>query len=214
MQRPKVKVCGITRREDARMALDAGADYIGINLFQRSPRCVALEAIPELFEEIPPGKRVLVDVATPSDVLDRYRKLGFDYYQIHFSPDISMATLAAWSGLANEGGLWAAPKLGPEVTAFPQVVLEFADTVLVDAFQPDLYGGTGKTADWQRFQDWSTLYQHKNWILAGGLSPDNIRAAVEATAARVVDVNSGVESAPGIKDAEKLKRLFAVLENL
>ena len=88
--------------------------------------------------------------------------------------------------------------------------MEFADTVLLDAYHKDAYGGTGIAGqNWQRFLDCSLLYQHKTWVLAGGLSPDNILDALSFTQARVVDVNSGVEVSPGIKDHDKLEQLFA-----
>lgn len=204
----RVKVCGITSPEDARRALELEADYIGIIAHARSPRAVPEERMEELLEVIPVGKRVLVDVSTPTDVLERYCGLGFDFFQIHFDLEISIATVAAWAGLAGRGRLWLAPRIPPEEDAFPQIIMEFADTFLVDTFRRDAFGGTGETGDWQRFIDWTTLYQHKSWILAGGLSPDNIGAALRATRADVVDVNSGVESAPGEKDAAMLRAFF------
>ncbi|MCC5834845.1 MAG: phosphoribosylanthranilate isomerase [Opitutales bacterium] len=211
MSRPKVKVCGMTRIEDIRLALDLGADYIGMIVYPKSPRSVSAAQLRELLTYVPEGKRVRVDVETPTQDLEAARKLGFDFYQMHFSEDVSIATIAAWSGLVGRDRLWAVPKIPPEQNAFPPEVLEFADTLLVDGYQPNLHGGTGKTTNWQRFQDWTLLHQHKNWILAGGLSPDNILQALEVTHAKTIDLNSGVESSPGIKDPEKLKQAFAVL---
>ena len=206
----QVKICGITRAEDAEKALSLGADFIGINLYQKSPRAVPPERVSGLLEVIPRGKRVLVDVSTPSDQLEKYLSLGFDYYQIHFDLDISMATLAAWSGLVGPEALWVAPRIPPEEAHFPQILMEFADTVLLDTYDKEAYGGTGRAGqNWQRFLDCTLLYQHKRWILAGGLSPDNVKDALTATQAEIIDVASGVESAPGIKDPEKLERLFA-----
>jgi phosphoribosylanthranilate isomerase len=204
----QIKVCGITRPEDAQRALALGADYIGVIVYAKSPRRVALEAVSELLEAIPPGKRVLVDVSTPTDQLETYRDLGFDHYQIHFDLEVSIATVAAWAGLAGPGGLWLAPRIPPSEAYFPQVLMEFADTILCDSYSKSAFGGTGHTGDWQRFSDWTLLYQHKNWILAGGLHPGNIREALRVTGADIVDVNSGVESAPGLKDGERLKRFF------
>lgn len=204
----QIKVCGITRPEDAQRALALGADYIGVIVYAKSPRRVALEAVPELLEAIPSGKRVLVDVSTPTDQFETYRDLGFDHYQIHFDLEVSIATVAAWAGLAGPGGLWLAPRIPPSEAYFPQVLMEFADTILCDSYSKSAFGGTGHTGDWQRFSDWTLLYQHKNWILAGGLHPGNIREALRVTGADIVDVNSGVESAPGLKDAERLKRFF------
>jgi len=208
----KIKVCGITRPEDALMALSLGADYLGINVYSKSPRSVPLERIPALLEHIPPGKRVLVDVSTPTDQLERYLKLGFDAYQIHFDLDISMASVAAWSGLVGQHAFWAAPRIPPSEEAFPQVLMEFADTVLLDAYDPKVYGGSGRAGEnWQRFLDYTVMYQHKDWILAGGLGPQNIIEALQFTQAGAIDVNSGVESAPGRKDAQRLKTFFQLV---
>jgi phosphoribosylanthranilate isomerase len=208
----KVKICGITRPADALLALSLGADYLGIIVHAKSPRAVDPKNIPALLEHIPPGKRVLVDVSTPTDQLERYLELGFDAYQIHFDLEVSMATVAAWSGLVGQHALWAAPRIPPAEKHFPQVLMEFADTILLDAYDPKVYGGTGQAGgNWQRFLDCTLYYQHKRWILAGGLSPDNIAEALRFTSAEMVDVNSGVESVPGIKDPQRLRRLFEVI---
>lgn len=200
-----IKVCGITSADDARMALDAGADYLGVIVHRRSPRFVPPTLLEALLRFIPQGQRVMVDVSTPTDVLSEYKDFGFDAYQLHFDLDVAIATVAAWSGLVSQEQLWLAPRIPPTEAFFPQIIMEFADTLLVDTYVKDAYGGTGRTSDWQRFVDWSTLYQHKRWILAGGLDPLNIEAALRETQASFVDVNSGVELEPGRKDPEKLK---------
>ena len=205
-----VKVCGITRPEDVRLALDLGADYLGLIVYRKSPRAVPEKRIPQLLELIPEGKRVLVDVATPPAQLERYQSFGFDHFQIHFDLDIALAEIAAWSEIAGPRGFWAAPRIPDLEAGFPQVVLEFADTILLDAYSKSAYGGTGQAgANWQRFLDYSVLFQHKRWILAGGLSPENVSEALRFTQAATIDVNSGVEAAPGIKDRQKLESLFA-----
>ena len=205
----QVKVCGITRREDAELALSLGADFIGIIAYEKSPRAVPHERIPELLEVIPAGKRVLVDVAPALGRFEEALSLGFDFHQIHFDLDIAMAAVAGWSRLAGPGTLWFAPRIPPSEPHFPQILMEFADTFLLDTFDKRAYGGTGRAGqNWQRFLDYSILYQHKRWILAGGLSPDNVAEAVAFTQAEIIDVNSGVEAAPGIKDPDKLKQLF------
>jgi len=208
----QVKICGITRPEDAELALSLGADYIGIIVYEKSPRAVPLERIPSLLEHIPAGKRVLVDVSTPTDQLERYLSLGFDAYQIHFDLDVSMASVAAWSGLVGQHALWAAPRIPQSEPHFPQVLMEFADTLLLDAYDRNAYGGTGRSGEnWQRFLDCTMLYQHKRWILAGGLSPETIGDALRFTQAAMVDVNSGVEASPGVKDSMRLREVFRAI---
>lgn len=208
MVKPLIKICGVTSPEDARMALDLGADFVGLIIYEKSPRAVPPSVLPDLLKVIPRGKRVLVDVSTPSDVLAHYRELPFDHFQMHFDLDVAIATVAAWSGLVGKERLWLAPRVPPSEMYFPQIIMEFADTLLIDTYAKEAYGGTGKAGDWQRFIDWSTLYQHKRWILAGGLSPENIEAALAATDASFVDVNSGVESSPGVKDRDKVVALM------
>jgi len=206
----QVKVCGITRPEDARLALSLGADYIGLIVYPKSPRAVPVERIPGLLEVIPPGRRVLVDVATPPSQLEAYRDLGFDHYQIHFDLNTALAEISDWSEIAGANGLWAAPRIPDGETLFPQILMEFADTIVLDAYSKTAYGGTGLAGqNWQRFLDFSILYQHKRWILAGGLAPDNVLEALRFTQAATIDINSGVEAAPGIKDRELLEDVFS-----
>jgi len=205
-----VKVCGITRPEDARLALDLGADYVGVIVYEKSPRAVPEDQIARLLDIIPPGKRVLVDVATEPSRLEQYRNMGFDHFQIHFDLNIALAKISAWSEIAGARGFWAAPRIPDRESRFPQIVLEFADTILLDAYSKSVYGGSGRAgANWQRFLDYSILYQHKRWILAGGIAPDNVLEALRFTQAATIDANSGVESAPGIKDRQSMELLFA-----
>lgn len=207
----RVKICGITRPQDAELALELGADFLGIIVYPKSPRCVQGDRLRELCRIIPPEKRVFVDVASGTDELEPYLDLGFAAFQIHFDLSIGMASLAGWMGLCGKDALWLAPRIPPAEMYFPQIVMEFCDTVLIDAYSAGQYGGTGHVGDWQRFMDWSTLYQHKHWILAGGLSPSNLAAAMAQTTPWCFDVNSGVESAPGLKCPEKLRELFTLL---
>lgn len=207
----KIKVCGLTRPEDAELALSLGADYLGLIIYPKSPRCVRGNQLRELCHIIPPEKRVFVDVATATDDMEPYLDLGFAAFQIHFDLTIGMASLASWSGLCGADALWLAPRIPPTERFFPQIVMEFCNTILIDAFSSSQYGGTGHVADWQRFIDWSTLYQHKRWVLAGGLNPENIQSALDQTSPWCLDVNSGIEASPGIKCHDKLKQLFATL---
>jgi phosphoribosylanthranilate isomerase len=208
--RTQVKVCGITRIEDAESALSLGAKYIGINAYSKSPRFVPTDRMAELLEVIPVGKRVVVDVAPGLDALKQYKELGFDRFQFHFDLNIPMAAIAGWSELVGPEALWLAPRIPKSIQIFPQILMEFSETILLDTFDKHLYGGTGLSGqNWQRFLDCTVLYQHKRWILAGGLSPENVVEALDFTQAETIDLSSGVESEPGIKDIGKLKRLFA-----
>jgi len=154
---------------------------------------------------------VLVDVETGSEELECYRGAGFDHFQIHAGLSLGLASLATWSGLVGRERLWMAPRFGPS-DGFPEAVIEFADTVLVDTFHKDQFGGTGETGDWARFAELKNRYIDTRFVLAGGLNPLNVAKAIAATGTDFVDVNSGVESEPGIKDPKKLHKLFEILK--
>jgi phosphoribosylanthranilate isomerase len=205
------KICGLTRAEDARLAAELGADFVGFILYAKSPRYVALGDAAELARGVPPGpKRVAVMVEPTLDELDWAQEAGFDRFQIHARADVPLAVVRGWSEAVGARELWLAPKLPPGV-AFPEGWLPLADTFLVDTYHAEGFGGSGKTGDWSGFAALKAVHPEKTWVLAGGLSPDNVAEARRQSGARFVDVNSGVESAPGVKDAEKLRALAAAL---
>jgi phosphoribosylanthranilate isomerase len=159
---------------------------------------------------VPVEKPVAVEVNPDPERLAGMATVGFARYQLHFPHDLSRERIAEWAEIVGRENLWLAPKLPPD-QPFPDDLLDFAEAFLVDAFAEDAYGGTGHTADWLRFADLKERFPEKKWILAGGLSPDNVVEAIAATGADRIDANSGVESAPGIKDPEKIQALFKAL---
>ncbi len=205
------KVCGLTRAEDARLAAELGADFLAFNLYPKSPRYLALGDAAELARGAPHGpKRVAVMVEPTLDELDWAQEAGFDRFQIHARADLSLTVVRGWSEAVGARELWLAPKLPPGV-AFPAAWLLLADTFLVDTYHADGFGGSGKTGDWSGFAALATAHPGKTWVLAGGLSPENVAEARRQSGARFFDVNSGVESAPGVKDAAKLQAWAAAL---
>jgi phosphoribosylanthranilate isomerase len=200
----KIKVCGITCKEDAKTAINLGADLIGLNCYPHSPRVIASDSIGDIFVEIPRGKRVYVNVLPLAADLKKMLDLGFDFFQVHFDLGIPISSLATWSETVGAEKLWLAPRIPPG-ESFPRSVLEYADTFMLDSYAKSKYGGTGKTSNWKMFYELQALYSHKKWILSGGLNAENIRDALAATEAQYIDVNSGVESSPGVKDAGKLE---------
>tara|TARA_B100000989_G_C19424924_1_gene420314 strand:- start:39 stop:677 length:639 start_codon:yes stop_codon:yes gene_type:complete len=207
---PKIKVCGLTREEDVKLTLSLGADYLGFILYPQSSRAVSLDRAVELAAAVPVGQRVAVDVATSLDDLKRYREAGFDYFQIHFGADFDHSNLAEYSKIVGKEKLWLAPRLASEDT-FTEDILDYANTILIDTFVNDQFGGTGKVGDWTRFNALKERYPQTNWVLAGGLSPSNLLDALTSVTADHLDINSGVEIAPGIKDGAKLREAFKVL---
>ncbi len=205
----RIKICGLTRKEDIARALELGADYGGVIVFDDSPRAVSAEKARALAAAIPKGKRVLVDVAPSPERLAAHQKLGFDFYQIHFDPAaVPPAAIAAWIRTVGRPALWLAPRV-PYGTAFPEYLIEVADTFVIDAYQAGVYGGTGKVGNWGFFAREKEAFPENKWVLAGGLTPENIAKAIVETHADIVDVSSGVEASPGRKDPAKLAAFFA-----
>ena len=207
-----IKVCGITRAADAALALDQGADYIGINCWAGSQRYVTPELRKKLLNEIPVEKRIAVTVnPTTSEVVNLIQE-GFAKVQIHFDPKTKACDIAAIAKKVGPDQLWLAPKVA-DGEEWPTEILKLANTFLHDAHAKDAFGGTGKTSDWKRFESLKKANPNKNWVLAGGLSAQNVVESV-ATGASILDLNSGIEIHPGLKSAEKLSEVRARLLNI
>jgi len=189
----RVKICGITRVEDARAAIEAGADMIGLNFYAKSPRYIDVDRAIEIREAIG-ARATVVGVfvkAARAYIDDRLRAASLDMLQ--FSGDEEAAALAGWP-VPSIGARRLRP--GERLSVTPHR----GDYVLFDAFNEKLLGGTGSRIplDQLRVLDLSRAF------VAGGLNPDNV-AEVAALEPYAVDCASGVESAPGIKDHDKLR---------
>lgn len=206
----RFKVCGLTSLADAELAERCGADYLGFILYPKSPRGISLAQFQAMVPRLPEGRKVAVCVEPSVDELAAMRDAGFDYFQIHFRPETPIAQLAAWSRLVRAQHLWLAPKLAPgaELSA---AMLALAEYIMLDTFHAESFGGSGKTGDWTKFARLQAEHPEKSWILAGGLRPDNVGEALRQSGARFVDVSSGVERAPGIKDHAKLEAFALAL---
>jgi phosphoribosylanthranilate isomerase len=208
-----LKICGLTSVNDAIAAAGIGADYLGFIFHPESPRHVGEARFRRMAAQLPAARKVAVLVEPEPEQLARLAPLGFDAYQIHCRAETAPAALAGWLEAAGRGRLWLAPRLAPG-TGVPADWLGLTDTFLLDTFHAGKFGGTGQTGDWAGFRRHQQAHPDKTWILAGGLTPENVNAALEASDALFVDVNSGVESAPGEKDQEKLFALWRALERL
>jgi phosphoribosylanthranilate isomerase len=206
-----LKVCGITSAADAQAAAAAGAQYLGFIFYPKSPRFVSPDAYRAMATSLPAtvGRVAVCVQPTPVD-LAALNEFGFDAFQIHFETTEPTHHIAAWADAIGVNKLWLAPKLPPAEDIRPEW-LKLAQSFLLDAYHADRFGGTGQTSDWEKFQRHQLTHPAKRWILSGGLSPANIREAIGATGATMVDVNSGVESSPGVKDPAKLAALRSAL---
>jgi len=209
---PEVKVCGITRLEDGQNAISLGATFLGFILFEGSPRFIDPEMARKIWDRLNPARTFSVAVAVDPDpsFLREIYKLGFDFFQLHFPSSVDPNRVSEWTEIVGSGNLWLAPKVHPS-DSFPEQLLPFADTFLMDAYSEDKFGGTGKVSDWKGFENLTDRFPSKTWVLAGGLSPDNLSAALSETSVTRIDLNSGIESEPGIKDFSKMEKAFSLL---
>ena len=203
-----VKICGLTTAEQVSAAADAGARYLGFNFFPKSPRYVTPAEAAELAAGVPVGVAKVGLVVNPDDALldDLAAVVPLDVLQLHGAetPD-RVAEIKARYGLPVMKVIGVADASDLEAI---DTYSDVADMLLIDAKPPRdavLPGGNGLRFDWRLLA--GRKYWQVPWMLAGGLTPENVGEAIAATGARVVDVASGVESAPGVKDA-RLMRAF------
>jgi phosphoribosylanthranilate isomerase len=206
----QVKVCGLTAKADATFAASQGAGYLGFIFHPKSPRYISLEKFKAMRDGLPVGKKVAVVVEPTVDELLKLKAEGFDLFQVHFRHDLPIEAIESWSKVVGATNLWLAPKLPPAVDV-PASWAPLASTVLLDTFDPTLFGGTGRTGDWAKFKRHAEKTPDATWILSGGLNPANVADALRSSGARFVDVNSGVESSAGVKDHAKIAAFFRAL---
>lgn len=196
----EIKLCGLTRNRDARLADELGAAYLGAVLSPRSPRFVAPEALPELFDGCR-AKRVGVFVDPEPEFLRRAVELGkLDIVQLHGSEP---EELAAGIGFAE---VWKAFHLS-DASQLPRLLAFPAAAILLDGAS----GGSGRACDWKLAAE---LASRRKVILAGGLNSANLGEAARLVRPFAMDVNSGAESSPGVKDETKLRMIFEVFNGL
>ena len=201
----KVKICGITNYKDAAAAIDMGADLLGLNFYPKSPRYIAPAKAVEIINKLP----AFIDLAgvfvneSIEKIHETKNFCQLDWVQLHGdeSPEFCRQFLSH------------SVKIMKAIRVKDQKDIEraesfFTDAILLDAFDPEKYGGTGLTFDWN-------IVGHigKRIFLSGGINPDNAAAAVEL-GVYGIDVCSGVEAEPGKKDHKKMKKLFENIQHL
>jgi phosphoribosylanthranilate isomerase len=201
----KIKICGITNMDDALLAAELGADALGFIFVKTSPRYIRLSTARKIIQELPPfivPVGVVADTVH-EDILELIDETGICCVQLH----------------GNESPKQLAKFPVPVYKSF-RVDKEFnleilqrykGSAYLLDTYVDGTLGGTGKTFDWDiavKAKEFGRI------ILAGGLTPENIAEAVKKVQPYAVDVNSGVESAPGKKDKNKLEKLFKTMRSL
>jgi phosphoribosylanthranilate isomerase len=197
----RVKICGVTRLEDGLLAVELGAAALGFNFYLPSPRHVEPRAAAEIIRHIPPlvtAVGVFADETDDLHVAAVAREASVSAVQLH-GPRFPQS-FRALEGFRLIRAVAVRERFKPEELGGVK-----ASAFLLDTFDPDLPGGTGKIFDWGLARE---AKRYGPIILAGGLTPENVGHAIREVRPFAVDVASGVESAPGVKDPAKLRAFF------
>jgi len=202
----RVKICGITTWDDARLSVDLGASALGFNFYPPSPRAISPADAWNIIRRLPPFvEAVGVFVNWPTLVVDALaRALRLNTVQLHGGE--SPEEIAE---LARRHRVIKAIQVGRGFRPAGLSRYRRADGILLDGFARRLHGGTGRTLDWNIAR---AARRYGRIILAGGLTPENIAEAIRVAQPYAVDVASGVEARPGRKDPKRLRALFAAVE--
>jgi phosphoribosylanthranilate isomerase len=202
----RVKICGLTRAEDAALAVELGADAVGFIFWPKSPRVTTIANVRAIGRSLPgfvTRVGVFVD-APPDEVATTAADAGLDAVQLHGEEDVER--YAAVSARVIKG-----MALDDDIAVQRAIDLPSHATPLVDAADRERRGGTGQLADWSRA---ARVAARRPTVLAGGLSADNVAEAIRQVRPWAIDVSSGVEDAPGVKNAARLRQLFDTLARL
>jgi len=202
-ERIQIKICGVTNAGDARACIELGADMIGFNFYPASARYVKAAIVRRIVDRLPArtcAVGVFVD-ADPTEIREVAKIAGVRCVQLH-----GHTTTESCSELAREfrviRALSTDTRFDPEDTAaFPHC------DVLIDAYHPELRGGTGRTCDWSAAR--AAMHYTRFLILSGGLDAQNVGRAIAAVRPHAVDVCSGIENAPGVKDHRALEKFIS-----
>lgn len=208
---PDVKFCGLTREEDVREAVRLGASYVGA-IMTESARRVTPERAKELFAlgDVPVRRVGVFGDEPAAEVIHAARTAGVDVVQLHGAAALE----SDFDRIRRELGveLWRVIRVGPTGLRRHRSVFDQADGVLLDTYVKGALGGTGSTFNWQAVAtDVQDRRKGLRIIVAGGLHPQNVRLAIERLDPDVVDVSSGVESAPGVKDHQLMAEFMAAV---
>ncbi len=202
--RTRVKICGITRCEDAQLVVDAGVDALGLVFYEKSPRFVSVELAAEISQVIPAfvSRVALFKDAGQQMIESVLEQVEIDLIQFHGSET------ADYCEQFNRPYIKALGMKGAEhdVSFLLANVEKYqsAKALLLDGHAPGEAGGTGESFDWASIAAVTNATADKPIVLAGGLTPDNVKQAIDLVHPFAVDVSSGVESTPGIKDKDKV----------
>ncbi len=209
-QRTKVKICGITTLEDARFAAGALADYLGFIFYDESPRYLDPSKAGAIINWIEGPEKVGVFVNQPlDDVNSISRRTGIDLVQLHGneSPEYCDLVEKPVIKVFHIEKDTTSDELSAEIEKYDQS----ADFLLFDTKIKELWGGTGTTFDWEILK---SVANDKPFFLSGGLNSDNIKEAIQTVQPPMLDLSSGLEESPGLKDFDKIERFFDIMRDI
>jgi len=199
----KVKICGVTRVADARIAEEAGASYLGANFVPGSPRCISLDDAAEIRQSTSIPLAIILAGASAPEAARMARTAGARVIQLHGDETEAMV-----QDLRSEGEweIWKAVRIRDQADLRTAVdrFAPWIDLLLLDAWHPTELGGTGKRFPWEVLEG-ADLPSDLRIGVAGGLTPENVAEAIERLRPDLVDVSSGVEASPGIKDPDRVR---------
>jgi phosphoribosylanthranilate isomerase len=219
----RIKICGVTNPADARVVIDAGADAIGLNFYEQSPRFLTVEQARQIAWSLDSRLRTRVGVfvnTSPARIQEIVTQVGLSAIQLHGDESSETVSQIARTKqppeFAREPTIIRARRMSAQGVAAIASDLEACtaagasiSAVLVDSAIAGSYGGTGQTFSWAGLADHRRWLKQTPLILAGGLTPDNVAEAIRVVRPDGVDVASGVERQPGVKDPELVKRFVA-----
>ncbi len=193
----RIKICGITRHEDALAAFEAGADAIGLVFYAKSPRAVSVQQAKQIIADLPESLCIVgLFVNAQQTVIESIiRETAIDMLQFHGEETDAQCQRLGMPYVK------AIRVQGRDTTEEQIQQHPHADALLFDSYVADAHGGTGQVFDWSNLPEKRT----KPLILAGGLKPDNVRHAIESARPDVVDVSGGVEQSKGVKDPARIR---------
>lgn len=204
--RVAVKICGITNEDDARAAIEAGADLLGFNTWPGTKRRIVLENHVAWIAELPVVKIALLVNATLAEMAATAALPFIDALQLHGDEDAAVCARAAALGKPLVKAVRAR-----DAADFANADAFSTEHVLLDAHVPGAFGGTGARVDFTLVRAFQAQHPKLTLWLAGGLTPENVADVVRTVRPRVVDVSSGVETAPGRKDFAKMRAFVAAV---
>ncbi|MEJ5339823.1 MAG: phosphoribosylanthranilate isomerase [Aquificaceae bacterium] len=199
----KIKLCGFTREEDIEKAVSLGVDYVGIILYPKSPRYVKPERFEQLLRAGDGVKKVAVMVNPSPEEVENVLQVGFDLVQLHGEESLDFARRLGMERVIKAFGSCPGLEVHED--------WKKAHAVLIDACSGEAYGGTGLKSDWKVAKE--LMGRGFRVFLAGGLTPESVKQAIRVVRPYAVDVSSGIEVSPGIKDHRKMEEFVHAVKN-